>query len=93
MYIRGFVEGKSRTPRKACSSRPYKKPYFVRFSAVVFLSVGHYPCYESLDFSRIKSFSSLVFPPRCFQGYLLKNIGVRVCVIWFHFLCFRCMFS
>jgi hypothetical protein len=33
---------------------------------VVFLSVGHYPCYRSPNFSIIKSFSALVFPPRFF---------------------------
>jgi hypothetical protein len=52
-------------------------------STVVFLSVGHYPCYGSPDFSIIKSFSTLVFPPGFFQGYLPKNIGVYVCMIWF----------
>jgi hypothetical protein len=62
-------------------------------SAVVFLSVGHYPYYGSPDFSIIKSFSTLVFPP-VFQGYLPKNIGVYVCLIWFPCLCFHCcMFS
>jgi hypothetical protein len=52
-------------------------------SAVVFLSVGHYPYYGSPDFSIIKSFSALVFPLGFFQGYLPKNIGVYVCLIWF----------
>jgi hypothetical protein len=56
---------------------------FPGLSAVVFLSVGHYPCYGSPDFSIIKSFSALVFPPGFFQGYLPKNIGVYVCMIWF----------
>jgi hypothetical protein len=44
------------------------------FSTAVFLSVGHYPCYGSPDFSIIKSFSALIFPPRFFQGHLPKNI-------------------
>jgi len=52
-------------------------------SAVAFLSVGHYPYYESLDISIVKSFSTLVFPPGFFQGYLPKYIGVYVCMIWF----------
>ena len=42
---------------------------FPSFFALVFLSVDHYPCYKSFDFSIIKSFSTLVFPPRFFQGY------------------------
>jgi hypothetical protein len=62
-------------------------------SVVVFLSVGHYPYYGSPDFSIIKSFSTLVFPLGFFQGYLPKNIGVYVCLIWFPCLCFHCMFS
>jgi hypothetical protein len=52
-------------------------------SAIVFLSMGHYPCYGSPDFIIIKSFLALVFPPGFFQGYLPKNIGVYVCMIWF----------
>jgi hypothetical protein len=56
---------------------------------VVFLSVGHYPCYMSPAFSIIKSFSTLVFPPGFFHGYLPKNIGVYVCLIWFPCLCFH----
>jgi hypothetical protein len=59
---------------------------FPGLSAVVFLLVGHYPYYGSPDFSIIKSFSTLVFPPGFFQGYLPKNIGVYVCMIWFPFL-------
>jgi hypothetical protein len=59
------------------------KQTFPGLSAVVFLSVGHYPYYGSPDFSIIKSFSVLVFPRGFFQGYLPKNIGVYVCMIWF----------
>jgi hypothetical protein len=55
-------------------------------SAVVFLLVDHYPCYGSPDFSIIKSFLALVLPPKFFQGYLHKNIGVYVCMIWFPIL-------
>jgi hypothetical protein len=62
-------------------------------SAVVFLSVGHYPYYESFDFSIIKSFSALVFPSGFFQGYLPENIGVYVCLIGFSYLCFHYMLS
>jgi hypothetical protein len=54
--------------------------------AIVFLLVGHYSCYGSPNFSTIKLFSTLVFPMGFFQGYLPKNIGVYVCVIWFPFL-------
>jgi hypothetical protein len=57
------------------------KQTFLGFFAVVFLSVGHYPYYRSLDFSIIKSFSALGFPSGFFQGYLPKNIGVYVCMI------------
>jgi hypothetical protein len=88
MYICGFVEAKSCTPRKACSSGCTTGQTFPGLSAVVFLSVGHYPCYGSPDFSIIKSFSALVFPLGFFQGYLPKNIGVYVCLIWFPCLCF-----
>jgi hypothetical protein len=62
-------------------------------SVVVFLSVGHYPYYESLDFIIIKSFSTWVFPLGFFQGYLPKNISVHVCMIWFTCLYFHSMFS
>jgi hypothetical protein len=48
--------------------------------AVLFISVGHYPCYGSPDFSITKSFSSLDFPLGFFQGYLPKNICVYVCM-------------
>jgi hypothetical protein len=51
------------------------------YSMVVFLLVGHYPCYGSPDFSIIKSFSALVFPTGFFQGYLPKKYGVHVCLI------------
>jgi hypothetical protein len=54
---------------------------FITLCAVVFLSVGHYPYYESHDFSIIKSFSAPVLPPGFFQGYLPKNIGDYVCLI------------
>jgi hypothetical protein len=47
-------------------------------SAVVFLSVGHYPCYGSPDFSIIKSFSTLVFPPGFSRG-LYPKILVFMC--------------
>jgi hypothetical protein len=60
---------------------------------VVFLSVGHYPYYESPDFSIIKSFSTLVFPLGFFQGYLPKNIGVYVCMIWFPFFLLLSLFE
>jgi hypothetical protein len=46
--------------------------------AIVFLSVGHYPCYKSPDFSILKSFLALVFHLGFLQGYLPKNIGVYV---------------
>jgi hypothetical protein len=42
--------------------------------AVVFLLVGHYPCYEPL-FYHNKIISALVFPRGVFKGYLPKNIG------------------
>jgi len=56
---------------------------FSGLSAVVFLSMGHYPYYKSPYFRIIKSFLAMVFPPGFFQGYLPKNIGVYVCMIWF----------
>jgi hypothetical protein len=66
---------------------------FITLCAVVFLSMGHYPYYESPSFSIIKSFSAPVLPLGFFQGYLPKNIGVHVCLIWFPTLFFCCMFS
>jgi hypothetical protein len=56
---------------------------FLGLFAVVFILVGHYPCYGSPSFSIVKSFSVVVFPSRFFQGYLPKNIGVHLCMIWF----------
>jgi hypothetical protein len=56
---------------------------FLGLSIVVFLLVDHYLYYEIPGFSIIKSFSTLVFPPGFFQGYLPKNIGFHVCMIWF----------
>jgi hypothetical protein len=50
-------------------------------SVFVFLSVDHYPCYGSLDFSIIKLFSTLVFPSVFFEGFIPKTIGVLVCLI------------
>jgi hypothetical protein len=50
---------------------------------LVFISTGHYPYYGIHDFHIIKSFSAKVIPPGFFQGYLPKNIGVCVCMIWF----------
>jgi hypothetical protein len=49
---------------------------FLGLSAVVFLSVGHYPYYRSPNFSKIKSLSTLVFPLGFFQGYCW-------CCTWF----------
>jgi hypothetical protein len=48
---------------------------------VLFLSVGHYPCYESPNFSIIKSLSALVFPPGFFQAFIPEIFGVLVCLI------------
>jgi hypothetical protein len=47
-------------------------------SAVVFLSVGHYPYYGSPDFSIIKSFSALVFPQGFSRG-IYPKILVFMC--------------
>jgi hypothetical protein len=41
--------------------------------AVVFLSMGHYPCYRSPNFSIIKLFSALVFLPGFFPGASTKK--------------------
>jgi hypothetical protein len=58
-------------------------------SAIVFLIVRHYPYYGSLDFSIIKSLSTLVFPLDFLQRYPPKNTGVHVCMIWFPIFCFH----
>jgi hypothetical protein len=47
-------------------------------SAVVFLSVGHYPYYGSPDFIIIKSFSALVFPLGFSRG-IYPKILVFMC--------------
>jgi hypothetical protein len=65
---------------------------FPGLSTVLFLSVGHYPCYESPDFNIIKSLSALVFPSVFFQGFIPETFGVIMCLIWFPSLCFCCMF-
>jgi hypothetical protein len=59
----------------------YNRSIFV-WCECKFLSVGHYPCYGSPDFSIIKSFSAVVFPLGFFQGFIPKNIGV-LCVRFF----------
>jgi hypothetical protein len=88
MYIHGFSEGKSHTPQKACSSGSYNRSDFARFVCSCISLSGPLSLLRSPDFSIIKSFSALVFPPGFFQGYLPKNIGVYVCLIWFPCLCF-----
>jgi hypothetical protein len=60
---------------------------------VVFLSVGHYPYYGSLDFIIIKSSQYCLSPWDFFQGYLPKNISVYVCMIFFPILFLLSLFE
>jgi hypothetical protein len=62
-------------------------------SVVVFLLVGHFPCYGSPDLTLIKA-SWNWFSLRGFsRGSLPENIGVLCVRFWFPSLCFHCMFS
>jgi hypothetical protein len=45
----------------------------------------------SFDLNKKHHWSS--FFSRVFQGSIPKNIGVYMCLIWFHFLYFHFMFS
>jgi hypothetical protein len=64
------------------------------FSGVVFLLVGHFPYYGSLDLTLIKAYWNLFSLQGFFsKGSLPKNIGVLCMRFVFPSLCFRCIFS
>jgi hypothetical protein len=55
------------------------------FSAIVFLLVGHFPFYGSLDLTLYKNILGLVFPTGFFQGQFTQKYQC-LCVIFLVFL-------